>query len=296
MNKVLTIILITILSIITFGLIVGLWFLIKTDFSFSSLGKFNFASTESTNLIESKEIITLKDLDIKTDVTDVNIEETDNETIKIELYSDNAINHEITENENNIKVVLEEKKKVGFYLFKKNPVVRIYLPKGYNKNIVADSNVGDIKIGHLPNATLNAQLDVGDVKVKEINTADVVTRVGDVKIENVNKLVTDVKTGDIKVQQVNNITSKSKTGDVKLGTVKGSVDITTGTGDVKIENATIEKNSKIDSNVGDVKINNIKGCYVEAKTNIGDVKVTNNDRKSEIELTIISHVGDIKVY
>ena len=129
-----------------------------------------------------------------------------------------------------------------------------------------------------------------------MNYADITARVGDVKIEKVNKLVTDVKTGDIKVQQVNDIVSKSKTGDIKLGTVKGSINITSGTGDVKIEDATIEKNSKINSNVGDVKIQHIKGCYVDAKTNVGDVKVTNNDRKSEVELTITSHVGDIKVY
>ena len=64
----------------------------------------------------------------------------------------------------------------------------------------------------------------------------------------------------------------------------------------KVQNAIINKNSKIESKIGDVKINNISGCYVNAKTDVGDTKINNKERKSDIELTITNNIGDIKVY
>ena len=72
MSKVLTIILIILLSILTIGLSIFLYFLLvnKSEFNWN----FNFNSM-STNLIEEKEINTMKDLDIKTNITDIIIEE-----------------------------------------------------------------------------------------------------------------------------------------------------------------------------------------------------------------------------
>ena len=292
MSKTGTIILIVFLSIVTVGLISGLFLLIKFNFKF---GKINIMSNLSNKLVEKKEITNIKDLNIKTDAVDVIIEEEDINSIKVELYSEKPKKHEISEEENQITVVLEDKTKTGFLLFKKTPNVKIYVPKDYDKNIVLNSNVGDVKIGNLKNATLKAKLDVGDVKIKNIKKADATLRVGDVKIDNIEKLTSDIKTGDLKIQNVNELTSKVKTGDVKIEKVDGFVNITDSIGDVKIQNAIITKNSKIKSNVGDVKIQTISGCYVEAKTNIGDVKVNNKERKSDIILNISDNVGDIKV-
>ena len=295
MNKTLTIILIILLAIITIGLSVGLYFMINGKFNLKTLENINFDNV-STNLVDSKEITTLKDLDIKTNVVDISIEENNTNTIKIELYSDYPKNYEITENENNIKVVLEEEKKAGFYMFKKVPKVKIFMPVNYNKNIVVNSTVGDVKIASFPNAILKAKLDVGDLKIKQIKNAKANLRIGDVKIERINTLTTVLKTGDIKIQNVNELIAKVQTGDVKIDTLNGYVNIKSTTGDVKIQDATINKNSKIESKVGDVKINNINGCYVNAKTNVGDTKVENKERKSDIELTITNNIGDIKVY
>ena len=295
MNKALTIILIILLAIITIGLSVGLYFMINGKFNLKTLENISFDNV-STNLVDSKEITTLKDLDIKTNVVDISIEENNTNTIKIELYSDYPKNYEITENENNIKVVLEEEKKAGFYMFKKVPKVKIFMPVNYNKNIVVNSTVGDVKIASFPNAILKAKLDVGDLKIKQIKNAKANLRIGDVKIERINTLTTVLKTGDIKIQNVNELIAKVQTGDVKIDTLNGYVNIKSTTGDVKIQDATINKNSKIESKVGDVKINNINGCYINAKTNVGDTKVENKERKSDIVLTITNNIGDIKVY
>ena len=294
MNKILTFILIILLSVVTIGLSIFLYFMINGKINFKNIQNFKFDNV-SNNLVDSKEISTLKDLDIKTDVVDISIEESDINNIKVELYSDNPKYYEITENENNLKVVLEEKNRVGFNFFRKIPKVIIHIPSNYNKNIVVNSSVGDVKIDNFPYATLNAKLDVGDLKIKHIKNATANLRIGDIKIDNINKLTTDLKTGDVKIQNIKEINAKVKTGDVKINSLNGYVNITSNTGDVKIQDAIIYKNSKIDSRVGDVKINNIKGCYINAKTRIGDTKVDNKERKSEIELNIKNDIGDIKV-
>lgn len=296
MNKIVTIVLIVLLSIITLGLAVGLYFAVKTNYKFGNW-KFNYSFNNlSTTLIEEKEISSIKDLNIKTDVADVFIEEYDNNTIKVELYSENPKNYGITEEEGRINVVLEEKIKIGFNALNKVANVKIYVPKEYSNNIVTDTNVGDVRIKNLPNATLNTKISTGDLKVINIKNVTAAINVGDIKIEKVNKLTSDVRTGDLKIQYVNDLVSKNKTGDVKIENINGSINSSIQTGDIKIQNAKIDKNSKLSTNVGDIKIQNISGCYVEGKTNVGDVKIYNNERKADVELNITSQVGDIKVY
>lgn len=293
MNKGVTITLITLLSLLTISLIIGLVVLLKSDFNFSS---FNFdESMVSETLVEEKEINNIKDLDIKTDVADIIITDEDRQTIKVELYSDYVKNYEITEEGNKIKVVFEQKTKGIFNFFKKSPYVKIYVPKNYNNNILVDSNVGDVKIENLKYASLTAKVNTGDIKIKEIDNAVVNVNTGDVKIEKVNKLTSDMGTGDLKITSVNELVSKNKTGDVKINEVNGFIDITSTTGDIKIETANITKNSKIISNTGDIKIQNTNGCFVEGKTNVGDNDINNNNRKSDIVLIINNNVGDISV-
>lgn len=294
MNKGLIITLISLLSIIAVGLIVGLVLAIKSDFKFN-FDEIDISSNLSTNLIEEKEIENIKDLDINTNIADVNIEESDRNNIKVELYSNHVKNYEITEEENTIKVIFEEKKLTGFVFFRKIANAKIYVPKKYSNLIKIDSKTGDIKIGSIANANLQVKSDVGDVKVKEVDKATITDRVGDVKFEKVNELVTEVKTGDTKVTTVNDIKSKTTTGDIKIITVNNSLNLTSKTGDIKVETANLKEDSKIVSNVGDVNIKKTTGCYVEGKANVGDTNINNNDRKSDVILKITSSVGDIKV-
>lgn len=294
MNKGVTITLITLLSLLTISLIIGLIILLKGNFSFNNFN-FDITNSMSETLVDEKEIYSIKDIDLKVDVADIIVQDEDRETIKIELYSDYVKKYEITEEENKLKVVFEQKSKISFNLFKKTPYVKVYVPKNYNSNILVDSNVGDLKIKNLKYASLNAKANVGDIKVKEIDNAIVNVNTGDVKIEKVNRLTSDMGTGDLKIISVNELVSKNKTGDVKINSVNGFVNITSTTGDIKIETANITKNSKITSNTGDVKIMNTTGCYVEGKTNVGDNNINNNDRKSNVELIINNNIGDIKV-
>lgn len=308
MNKGITITLITLLSILLVGVIGGMIFLMNTNIDFSSI---NIGiSTQSKKLVEEKEITNIKDFNIESEVADIYIENSESSNIKVELYSDDASEYEITELDNQIKVVLKDKSTVK--LFKKTPVIKIYAPKTYNKLFSINERTGDIELAEFENANLDIILTTGDTEVKSINDANIKFTTGDIEIEKANKVKLNGRTGDIKVGTVKSLTTKTTTGDVKVdlvGSIKtevttgdieinninNSCDLKSTTGDIEIGTATIIKNSKITSGTGDVKIGSTKKCYIEAKTKIGDTNVNNNDRKSDIILTITSRVGDIKV-
>lgn len=291
MSKKLNIVLIVILTAFAIALTSGLVYLINTDFNFNSI---NFSDNYSKKLVEEKEFDNIKNLDVKINVADLIVEEKNQNTIKVEIYSNNIKKYDISETEKLIKVSVENKK-TSFINFGKSPYVKITVPTGYSKTIAVDSKVGDVKIKKLKDAILKVESETGDVKVDEIDRVTAIISVGDIKINKVNKLIAKSKTGDTKIGEVKNISCKNTTGDIKINKVKESMVLETKTGDIKVENATISKNSSIISDVGNVKIVSTKGCYVEAKTNVGDTRINNNDRKSDIVLTITSRIGDIKV-
>ena len=73
------------------------------------------------------------------------------------------------------------------------------------------------------------------------------------------------------------------------------MEIEVKTGDVQIQNAKIEDNSKINVTYGDVTIYKTGKYYVEGIVEVGDVRIKNIDRKSDLELKITVKVGDIRV-
>ena len=322
MNKGLTITLIVLLSILLAGVVGVMIFLFKGDINFNN---FIVAFGESKTLVEEKEIVNIKKLNIEANRADVIIEPKEENTfIKVELYSDHAEEYEITEKEDEIKVVLKDEKFVGFNT--KGSRVKIYVPTTYNKDIKVVNKTGDIKIGELSESNIDISLTTGDITIKEAkdivaslttgdveitkaNKATITGTTGDIDVDAINivkvKLTTgDIKigkvnitgtTGDIEVNNVNIIKAKLTTGDIEIDDVNASLDLQSTTGDIKINEANLTANSSIKNGTGDVKIKKTSNCYIDAKTKIGDTKVNNNDRKSDNVLTITSRVGDIRV-
>ena len=291
MNKGLTITLIVLLSILLIGVVGVMIFLFKGNYDFST---FNIGFGESKTLVDEKEIINIKNLNIEANRADVLVEtKEENTSIKVELYSDYVEEYEITENEEEIKVVLKDKKFSGFNM--KGSRVKIYVPTTYDKDIKVVNITGDIKIDKLSKSNLDLKLTTGDIIVKEANDIVVSLTTGDVEVGNVNKATITGTTGDIDVDNSNIVKIKLTTGDITLGDVNNSLNLTSTTGDIKIDEANLGANSSIKSGTGDVKIRETSNCYVEAKTNVGDTRINNNDRKSDNVLTITSRVGDIRV-
>jgi DUF4097 and DUF4098 domain-containing protein YvlB len=290
MNKGLTITLIVLLSILLAGVVGVMIFLFKGDYNFN----FDFAFGESKTLVEEKEIVNIKKLNIEANRADVIIEPKEEQTfIKVELYSDHVEEYEITEKEDEIKVVLKDENFVGFNT--KGSRVKIYVPTVYDKDIKVVNKTGDIKVGKLSKSNIDISLTTGDITINEAKDIIASLTTGDVEITSANKATITGTTGDIDVDDINIIKVKLTTGDITLGDVNESLDLQSTTGDIEINTTNLTANSSIKSGTGDVKIRKTSNCYVDAKTKIGDTKVNNNDRKSDNVLTITSRVGDIRV-
>ena len=276
MSKGLGITLITLLSILVVT-IIGAMVYVITNGKNLSFNVFSFGSNYSTKLVAESEF-DVEDLDIDSSVGDVLIETNETDKVKVEIYSDHVKEYKLESIDGKIIVKFEEKNR-GFSFFGKSSVIKIYVPTEYDKAIKAVMNVGDLKITDLAKSDLDVVSKVGDVKVKAIKNATI-----------------DSTTGDVKITKVENLVVKAKTGDIKVETLTNSIKADSKAGDVKIQEATILKNSYIKSNVGDVKINDINDdVYVDAHSNVGDEKISHNNRKAEFELKITCDVGDIKV-
>ena len=269
----------------------------------------------STKLVDEKEITEAKPLDIEFDAADVVIKTSETNTIKVELYSEDPGEYEITESLDKIKVVLKNKEKNhvkwGWNIKQNN--IKIYLPANYAFLINAKGTAGDIKIDDFSSASFNGELTSGDVEIKEINYATIALRSGDVEIESayevktsatsgdveigtVRNLEVSTTTGDVDVSEVDTIKAKTTTGDYTIGTVNTSLNIETTTGDISILKANITTSSRIKATTGDVTVNTLgDNIYVNGDASTGDVKIKNSDRKSDIELNIHTTTGDIRV-
>jgi len=315
MSKKLSIVLIVLLSVLLALVIGGMILLFNTDFKkfYVGLGPIGIRSGASTTLLDSKEIATIKDVYVDTDVADIDYKVSETGTIKVELYSDEPGEYSITESEDRLDVVLKEKEDGGFRFNIKFNKIIIYLPQNYAKTLYVKGTTSDIEMDDFAQANVKFTVTTGDIEIKAINTADIVVTTGDIDIISaysvkavattgdydigtVRFLDIEATTGDIDITETDVLKAKTTTGDYKIGIVNSSLDIETRSGDVYIEKATVLANSRIKTTTGDVKVNHMNdGVYVEGKATTGDVKINNSDRKSEIELKINTTTGDIRV-
>lgn len=315
MSKKLSIILIILLSILL-AFVVGIMIFLfkggedKLNFNFSSFS-IGVGGT-STNLIDSKEVSNNKKLNVEFDVADVDVLISDTDSIKVELYSDDPGEYEIAESEEEINVVLKEKEKKGFSFNKKINNIKLYVPMNYTNTFNINGETGDLVMDEYSSATLYATIKTGDIKIKEINMAEIKVTTGDIEVEAASLLNTTFTTGDVEVGTVRFLTATGTTGDIDAKEVdRVKVKVTTGdidiykvneylsleatTGDIDIDTANIKDNSKIKVTTGDIKIKHATGYYVSGEAKVGDVNIKGVDRKSDLELIIEAKVGDIRV-
>ena len=293
MSKSMAITLIILLSILCFAVAgVMIFFLVnKNGFNFV----FHFDGYSET-LVEKKTFETINDIYVDSKNMDVLFENTSDDKITVELYSEKEEEHTFTENEEKITIKAEIKNH-GWVFMQKASRLIIKIPNTFENDLIVESGVGDIKFENLPNITTSIKVGTGDVKIDELNKVTATIGVGDFKAEKVKIANIIIGTGDIKISNIDVIEATSGIGDIKITNLNNKCTIDSSTGDVKIETATITEESSISNKTGDVKIRSLSGAYVDAKTNIGDTKVNNSeeDRKSDIVLKINNNIGDIKV-
>ena len=289
MNKTVNIIMIVLLSIITVA-VIGFFIYLMNGNTFSWNFGFN---SYSQNLLESKEVDSISQINVDAKNTDVLVERSTNNKIVVELYSDNNVEHKIEVNNNIMYINYYDN--VGFRLFKKGNRVLIKLPDAFEDEFIVKLTTGDVKIGSFEKLSPEINLGTGDIKAEKLKDLNIESTTGDVKINTLEKINCKHSTGDVKIEKVGVANIHSSTGDIKLNEVTNSVDISLTTGDVKISKATINEDSNISLTTGDVKIASCEGAYIEASNSVGDIRVNNNDRKLEKTLKISGKIGDIRV-
>lgn len=295
MNKGVAITFIVILSIIAIALTGGFIFLLRSNFNWSS---FNFSlGSYSEKLIEKKTYNIGNDINLDTKALDINVEESEDNNITVELYSEKDVDYSFNEDVENkiVNIKAHINNYISFGIFTKSPRLVVKIPKDYSRKLIIDSKVGDIHIASFDTLTTSIKNSTGDIKIDNVYDATIDVGTGDVKIEEVKILNVKQGTGDTKINTVDSIEVNANTGDVKIQKVNNKMNITNGTGDIKIQEANITENSNVSTRIGDIKINLLTGAYIEANNTVGDIKVNNNDRHLELTCTVQTNTGDIRV-
>ncbi len=295
-NKPLIITLIVVLSIIAISLVVGLIFMLTGKFNFKTR-IMNFGNKISENLVYEKEYPFTHDLEnisISLNMGDIEIRESNNNLIRVEIYSEESYYNVNDVNDLSIEV---KNKTCHFFCFnvKKDKVI-VYLPTNYEHNISLKNNYGDIKVEKFVDATLDIEEDCGDVFVEEINSAKIKNSYGDIEVKKANNLDIEEDCGDVDVDTVSSAIIENSFGDIRIDTVSnGYVKIENNCGDIEIKNLELVKDSNIIDDLGNIEIGNTNKIYIDAKTDLGDVDIRNNEREAEVKLTIENNCGDIEV-
>jgi len=291
MNKNIAITFIVILSVMAIALTGVFIFLLRGNFSWSTI----IYSSYSENMKDKKTFDSANEINIDSKAIDLFIEESLDDKITVELYSEKEIDYEVNNNDNNLYIKAYIEKYFNIGIFNKASKLVIKVPKDYSNKFTIDNKVGDIHISSFENLKPTIKVETGDVKINKVYDANIDIGTGDVKVENIKSLTVKQGTGDIKVTDVDNIDVSANTGDVKITNVYNKINITNSTGDIRIQTASIKEDSYIKNKTGDVRIASLTDAYIEADNNIGDIKVNNNDRKLEKVIKIHTNTGDIRV-
>lgn len=271
-NKNMTILLIFFLGVMAIAIILMLVFLL--------LGKgttlFNISS-DSTLLLNEYYNQEVRTIHIESISSDVTLKETEETQIHVEVYGkENEYVESKIENET---LNISKKGKIfcfGFCFFKEEIIV--YVPKDVLLNIEVKTTSGDIEMSSIKGNEVNLKSTSGDLKLGEVNTADLYST-----------------SGEIILEKGNTIQVKTTSGDISLNRIETKLNAESVSGDIKINSLEIENDSKIKTTSGDVLINEINNAYIETNTVSGDIAIENNNRYATNTLTIKTTSGDIRV-
>ncbi len=295
MTKKGIILLIVFLSVVCLLMTGGFIYLLSCNFEW---GSFNF-NLGDAKLLDSKTYNNseVEELFIDTKAIDIYIEESSDDNYSLEVYSNGNVDYSFDNTDKKLTFKAYNNKN-GFFLFGINSHCKIVvkIPKETNLyTFMVDAKVGDIKVKSLENLEGKIKNTVGDIDIDKVKNMNIDLGTGDINIKEINTTEIKHTTGDLDIDNVSSLINNSSTGDINIGNVDCDFNITAKTGDIKINKASLLKDSLIDHTTGDIRIKEISGAYVEANSNVGDVKVNNNDRYAENTLTIKNKTGDIRI-
>lgn len=274
-----SIVAIVLLSLLACGLVFATYVGIKY-IKISDLSGVSFSATSQRLALDKEfEFKGTKVINAETDSSDIQFikGEEKSDTIKVKIYAseDKSVSAENDSDTLNISVKGSCK---GFCLGLSGNRIEITLPEEYEGDFIIHTDAGDIKSDAFSKASFNINDNAGDIDIMAAKSV---------------KVTSDA--GDLDLGSIETITVESNAGDTKINECFGELHLKTNAGDIDINELQLSKNSDIKADSGDVKILNSGNIYTDAHADFGDVNVQNNNRKSDIELKIETHAGDIKV-
>lgn len=177
---------------------------------------------------------------LNVDLSDITFHKSKDEIVRVVVVGSSKDKVELIEGTKSLTINQKSKKSVC--IFRCNKEIEIYLPDNF-KEVVINSDVGDIDSDNQTINNLSIKANVGDVSLYKTNVVDITSNVGDIFIKEINA------TG--------NSTIKTDVGDIEIDKIINlNLDINTDLGDKTIP---VIKNSqeytlKIETNVGDIDI------------------------------------------
>ncbi len=289
------------LSILVTGIVHG-----NSFFSFGSIDK----TEANIRKQEQYDIEDINKISIELVASDLNIILTDDTKLKIIQYSNNDLENDrlfrVINNESTFKVT-ENSYNIFWWGFNNySSTYDIYLPKTYNKELVIKTISGDITINddlnleQLQITSTSGDMEIYNIKVNndfKIRTISGSITTGNIEASNVN---IETTSGDMEIYGiVADSDIHSVSGRVDLGLMTGSLDLGTTSGDIRINNYDVKKDSNVTSISGEVEISFIPNtnCELQTSSISGDISLPNGSNHIGNtpfnKLTIRTTSGDI---
>ena len=214
---------------------------------------------------------------VKEKSSDIKIIQNETNEINVKIYDKKNKKASIEIKGNTLEIINNNRSNFNIFNFTNNQRIVISVPKNKKYNLDLKATSGDI----------NVEPDMNDTKISVTS--------GDVSINRTDNLNISVTSGDVSVYNTGNLDANVTSGDIDIKKVKGKINLAVKSGDIKINELDLSKDSSIKASSGDIKVIKTNDIYIDASAKSGDINIDNNNRKADIELKIKTISGDITV-
>lgn len=243
-----------VLLIVNIILLSGIFFMLVKN------NNITFISHRDKLIFEKKFEEKIEKLSFNVKDFDIKFEYSNDENLLIQVYSSNDDKLTLIVDEDELKVVSEEKTCIGFCFNGGNKYMEIFLPNNLNYNV----NIKGISSNIMAN-----------VPFKQINI--------------------NTKSGNINLKEVDESMIKTTSGNIFVEKIIQSTVLKTVSGNITINDITLEKNSSMDTTSGNVLINRISSDLLLDISTVSGNKYINYDKNSNTVLKIKTVSGDIRI-
>lgn len=234
------------------------------------------------------------EIDIETKMTDIYIKNSMDNSAKLVVYGEKDY-IKFTEKNNKLFIDINPKNFIALDLYSYISKIELYLPTGYEKLIRIESEFGNIELDEFISSTFDIRQDYGNLLSKGVDFLKIYNTYGNIDILSGKMLRVYADYGSVKVGTVEDLVIENNYGDIDVESISKYLNIENDSGDININNISLEKDSSISNNYGDINLGMTNEIKITAKTDRGNVNIQNNYKKSEISLKIHNKDGDINV-